>query len=162
MIRSRAEKPHCRRSLKQAIDIAGAGRERPFRARPTYTAGEIINLGSREALKYLALADDLFARLGSRALGVAHARKQHNQWIAKIAPAATTRSSRRPATCRARAYLQRRDRAGEAVELAIAADPPQARYRLPCGTVTPRIAGGAAARRAMAMRAAWRYCDRAV
>jgi len=68
-------------SLKQAIDIRQSlGESARFALGQSYTtAGEIfLNLEQpNEALKYLALADDLFAELGSRApQGGARASKQ--------------------------------------------------------------------------------------
>src|SRR5262249_34397289 len=102
------------------------------------TAGEIyVNLEQpQEALKYLALADDLFAELGNRAPhGGRNASKQHNQWIAKIASARgrAYRDLSEETADRAerRAYLQRAEaELHKAIELAIAADLPLARYRL--------------------------------
>jgi tetratricopeptide (TPR) repeat protein len=127
-------------SLKQAIDIRqGLGESGRFALGQSYTtAGEIhVNLEQpQEALKYLALADDLFAELGSHAAqGGARASKQHNQWIAKIA-SARGRAYRDLGEESAdgaerRAYLQRAEtELHKAVELAIAADLPLARYRL--------------------------------
>src|SRR5262249_40684811 len=127
-------------SLKQAIDIRqGLGESGRFALGQSYTtAGEIyVNLEQpQEALKYLALADDLFAELGNRAPhGGRNASKQHNQWIAKIASARgrAYRDLSEETADRAerRAYLQRAEaELHKAIELAIAADLPLARYRL--------------------------------
>jgi hypothetical protein len=127
-------------SLKQAIDIRqNLGQGGRFALGQSYTtAGEIyINLEQpSEALKYLALADDLFAELGSRGRQSGrHDSKQHNQWIAKIASARgrAYRDLAEEAADQAerRAYLQRGEAELEkAIELAIAADLPLARYRL--------------------------------
>jgi len=127
-------------SLKQAIDIRqGLGESGRFALGQSYTtAGEIhINLEQpQEALKYLALADDLFAELGSRgAQSGPRASKQHNQWIAKIASARGRAyrdlSQETGDDAERRAYLQRAEtELDKAVELAIAADLPLARYRL--------------------------------
>ncbi len=127
-------------SLKQAIDIrqslAEGGR---FVLGQSYTtAGEVyIHLEQpQEALKYLALADDLFAELGSRGpLSGARSSKQHNQWIAKIA-SARGRAYRDLAEesidqAERQAYLRRAEaELRKAIDLAIAADLPVARYRL--------------------------------
>jgi len=127
-------------SLKQAIDIRqGLGESGRFALGQSYsTAGEIhINLEQpHEALKYLALADDLFAELGSRSVqGGPRASKQNNQWIAKIASARGRAyrdlSQETSDDAEQIAYLQRAEtELLKAVELAIAADLPLARYRL--------------------------------
>jgi hypothetical protein len=127
-------------SLKQAIDIRQSlGESGRFALGQSYTtAGEIyVNLEQpQEALKYLALADDLFAELGSRAAqGSPRSNKQHNQWIAKIASARGRAyrdlSEEAADGAERRAYLQRAEtELHKAIELAIAADLPLARYRL--------------------------------
>jgi tetratricopeptide (TPR) repeat protein len=127
-------------SLKQAIDIRQSlGESGRFALGQSYTtAGEIfLSLEQpNEALKYLALADDLFAELNnSTRQGGARNGRQHNQWIAKIA-SARGRAYRDLAeeavdAAERHAYLMRAETELEkAVELAIAADLPLARYRL--------------------------------
>jgi hypothetical protein len=127
-------------SLRQAIDIRQSlGEGGRFALGQSYsTAGEVyINLEHpQEALKYLALADDLFAELNDRGRPSAtHASKQYNQWLAKIASARGRAYRELAAEARDQAehqaYLARAEHELErATELAIAADLPLARYRL--------------------------------
>jgi len=127
-------------SLRQAIEIRqGLGEGGRFALGQSYTtAGEIyLSLEQpHEALKYLALAEDLFAALGRHgAAGGAGNGRQHNQWIAKIA-SARGRAYRDLAeetvgSAERQAYLVRAEAELEkAIDLAIAADLPLARYRL--------------------------------
>jgi hypothetical protein len=124
-------------SLKQAIDIRqGLGDNGRFPLGQSYTtAGEVyLNLElPAEALKYLALAEDLFAELSGQT--GPRAGRQHNQWIAKIA-SARGRAYRDLAeevidAAERQAYLSRAETELEkAIDLAIAADLPLARFRL--------------------------------
>jgi tetratricopeptide (TPR) repeat protein len=124
-------------SLKQAIDIRQSlGESGRFALGQSYTtAGEVyLNLElPADALKFLALADDLFAQLSGQS--GARIARQHNQWIAKIASArgrayrdlaedALDAAERQAFLARAETELEK------AIDLAIAADLPLARYRL--------------------------------
>lgn len=127
-------------SLRQAIELRqGLGESGRFALGQSYaTAGEVyLHLEQpQEALKYLGLADDLFAELGSRDRHDAvRTNKPYNQWIAKIASARgrAYRDMAEESADQAErlAYLSRAEaELRTAVDLAIAADLPQARYRL--------------------------------
>jgi tetratricopeptide (TPR) repeat protein len=127
-------------SLQQAIEIRRSlGDSGRFALAQSYaTAGEIyIDLEQpQQALKYISLAEDLFAELGSRSRASGgRSPRQYSQWFAKIAAArgrahwalsaeATDRHERADLLWRAEEELR------SAVKVAIAADLPSARYRL--------------------------------